>query len=152
MQNTSLQLYRKLLKQVEYIHKIEKQIQYRKQIQQEFRQYIAEPNEQRILELQNKAQEKLQFLKTVSIKTKIKPNNEPKTSTKDGSKIFVLDDRGELVSLDELQQKSKALSNWREGNIDPDALKRHQHLLDRMNFKAGPLKDYPKHVHGRTKW
>lgn len=43
-------------------------------------------------------------------------------------------------------ERGKAISNWREGNVDPDSLAKHQYLLRRMRFEEGPLKNYQSSV------
>eukprot|EP00761_Pharyngomonas_kirbyi_P012598 gb/GECH01012625.1/.p1 GENE.gb/GECH01012625.1/~~gb/GECH01012625.1/.p1 ORF type:complete len:145 (+),score=42.34 gb/GECH01012625.1/:1-435(+) len=46
---------------------------------------------------------------------------------------------GKLEKVEHIKRSKKAMSNWREGNLDPDSVARHNALLRRQHFMEGPL-------------
>lgn len=79
--------------------------------------------------------------------------------------LFFKGESGEIIDVNKQVQEQKeqdvqltskkdkaAVSNWTYGNIDPDHIKKHEQLLRRQQFMEGPLKDYPKNVHGIDQW
>lgn len=99
-------------------------------------------------------------------------NNTPIDYSNHGTRhLFVVapsssNDNGEIIDVNQQVKESHqngqvlngnkkdkaAVSNWTYGNIDPDHIKRHEQLLRRQRFMEGPLKDYPRNVHGIDKW
>lgn len=38
--------------------------------------------------------------------------------------------------INRVQTGTKAVSNWHGGNLDPDSVSKHQHLLKRAGYKS----------------
>lgn len=131
-----LVLYKNLLRQCKYIYENDKKLQFINRIKSEFKNNKT-ANQEFINDLIKKGENHLSFLKSITPKI-------PKSHS-EGNKKYIMKD-GKLEEIEHLQKSSKALSNFTAGNIDPDQLRRHQYLVDRQHFKAGPLKDYPKNV------
>lgn len=131
--NKTLLLYKNLLKQCKYIIEQDKKLSFINRIKLEYRE---NKNAENVEELLKKGENHLSFLKTITPKS-------PKSSQ--GNKKFIMRN-GKLEEIETFEKQNKAISNFREGNVDPDQLKRHQQLLDRQHFKSGPLQGYPKKV------
>jgi hypothetical protein len=131
----TLSLYKSLLRQSKQVENESNRISHRNRIKSEFRQHKDVENMDQIESLLKKGNSSLSFLKTITPKIY--------TTQDTGSNVFVIKN-GQIIEKTDQNKNQKALSNWREGNIDPDALKKHEQLLKRQQFQAGPLKGYDR--------
>jgi hypothetical protein len=140
-----LSTYRRLLQTIKLIPDKRQRTTYLHNIKTSFRNYAYNSTEQDFEPLMKKANEQLKFLQMLV------PRSSKSTSA-EGKQVYSVIG-GKLVNLTEEKAKlttheKGAISNFGPGNIDPDALARHEYLMRRMRFEEGPLKDYPKNVWG----
>lgn len=144
---TILSLYRALLQQASGITETAKRGDALREIRMSFRAHKCESDDATVDKLLVDANNRLSFLKMVT----------PRLRRQGHQQFAVLE--GKLVQLADAEQagilprkEKAAVSNWGAGNVDPDQLKRHENLMKRMQFRDGPLKEYPRNVYGHKKW
>lgn len=142
-------MYRRLLKTIKLIPDKRQRTTYLHNTKTSFRDHISNSTEQDFETLMNKADQHLKFLQMLVPRS-------AKTASGAGKQVYTVIG-GKVVNLTEEKAKlttheKGAISNFVNGNIDPDALARHEYLMRRMRFEEGPLKDYPKNVWGIEKW
>jgi hypothetical protein len=126
-----LELYRTILKQSKLLP-IEKRSRAIQQIRTTFRDNKNESDENVISSLIRTGNDKLSFIKMLT----------PKTASMQQGKTVYVHREGRLVEANPAKRDKAALSNWTAGNVDPDALARHNYLTRRQHFMEGPLKRY----------
>jgi hypothetical protein len=67
-----------------------------------------------------------------------RPSEQRKSHEQAGRETFVCRD-GEVLDHNARQGLDKAkYTNWREGNMDPDSVAKHNHLMRRFRFEDRP--------------
>jgi len=149
----ALSLYKALLIQASHIIQTQQRTQAIAQIKQDFRSHKGETEVQKIETLLVAAYKKIGFLKIISARN-VRPHRGVQQYTLDEATqtLVPIANEDDEYTKPGAGKAKKAISNWGQGNVDPEQLQKHERLMRRMQFKDGPMKDYPKHAYGAKKW
>lgn len=113
-----------------------------REIRSQFRQNMHINDEERVLVLMERARGKLGYMRMQTPQYLLRRFDvDDEKHHQQQQQRFVVEE-GRVTESDGGLGRGRAISNWREGNVDPDSLAKHEQLWRRMRFQEGPLKDY----------